>query len=60
VAAAVKEGPQALSPRQKLVLLGDPAALHALHQEVSMSPAAHPAWLAGREARETPRVEAAS
>jgi membrane glycosyltransferase len=46
VAAAVKDGPSALSERQKLFFLTDPLALSQLHFEVWTSPAAHPTWLA--------------
>ncbi len=46
VAAAVEGGPDALTDRQKLFFLADPAALSQLHFHVWVSPAAHPAWLA--------------
>jgi membrane glycosyltransferase len=45
VALALMEGPQALTDRQKLLLLTDPLALSLLHFDVWTSPAAHPAWL---------------
>jgi membrane glycosyltransferase len=53
VAAAVKDGPPALSDRQKLMFLTDPLALSQLHFEVWTSPAAHPSWIAActREGR---------
>ena len=46
VAAAVKDGPRALTDQQKLLFLTDPLALSQLHFEVWTSPAAHPTWLA--------------
>jgi membrane glycosyltransferase len=46
VAAAVKDGPRALTDQQKLFFLTDPLALSQLHFEVWTSPAAHPTWLA--------------
>jgi membrane glycosyltransferase len=48
IAMAVERGPDALSDRQKRLVLTDPVVLSQLHQQVSTSPAAHPAWRARR------------
>jgi membrane glycosyltransferase len=48
VATAVREGPDALTDRQKLVLLADPVALAQLHAEVWISPDTHATWRAPR------------
>jgi membrane glycosyltransferase len=45
VALALKEGPQALTDRQKLFLLSDALALSLLHFDVWTSAAANPGWL---------------
>jgi membrane glycosyltransferase len=54
VASALQRGPNALTAREKLRLLADPAALSQLHILVSASPTAHPAW---RTARHPESVE---
>lgn len=46
VAAAVAKGPNALTDRQKRLLLADRFALSELHHRVSTSAAAHPSWRA--------------
>ena len=46
VAAAVKEGPGALSDEEKLFFLSDPLALSQLHFDVWTAPDAHPDWAA--------------
>jgi len=60
---AVKLGPQALSAKQKAVLLGDAPALSRLHFQVWASPDAHPQWFANMpaavERRAAPRAAAA-
>jgi membrane glycosyltransferase len=48
VALALKEGPRALTDRQKLFLLSDALALSLLHFDVWTSAAAHPGWLGAR------------
>jgi membrane glycosyltransferase len=48
IATAVEQGPDALSDRQKLVVLTDPVMLARLHVEVWTSSAAHPAWRTAR------------
>ena len=48
IAAAAKEGPHALTDRQKLFFLTDRVALSQLHFRVWTSPAAHPSWLGMR------------
>jgi membrane glycosyltransferase len=48
VALALKEGPHALTDRQKLFLLSDALALSLLHFDVWTSAAAHPGWLSTR------------
>jgi membrane glycosyltransferase len=48
VIAAIEHGPDALTDRQKRLVLTDPIALSELHAQVSTSPAAHPAWRAAR------------
>jgi membrane glycosyltransferase len=53
----LREGPQALSPRDRLRLLWDAEAVYDLHQEVWSRPKAdlHPSWLvAQRDAAENP------
>jgi membrane glycosyltransferase len=47
VAAALR-GPDALGPRDRMLLLSDPAALSQLHLAVWTSPAARARWTAGR------------
>jgi membrane glycosyltransferase len=49
VAAALR-GPAALGPRERMLLLNDPAALSQLHFEVWTSPAARARWSAERGA----------
>jgi membrane glycosyltransferase len=44
IATAVARGPAALTDREKLFLLTDPAALSQLHFDVWTSPSAHPSW----------------
>jgi membrane glycosyltransferase len=51
IAAAMEHGPDALSDRQKRLVLTDPVVLSQLHRQVSTSPAAHPAWRTARRAR---------
>jgi membrane glycosyltransferase len=46
VAAALKEGPRALTDADKVFLLTDCLALSQLHFQVWTSPAVHPEWLA--------------
>jgi len=48
VIMAIERGPDALTDRQKRLVLTDPIALSELHAQVSTSPAAHPAWRAAR------------
>ena len=48
VITAIEHGPDALTDRQKRLVLTDPIALSELHAKVSTSPAAHPAWHAAR------------
>jgi len=59
VEEAVKVGPQALSAKQKGMLLGDAPALSRLHFQVWASPDAHPGWFGNApvavERRATPR-----
>jgi len=56
---AVKVGPQALSAKQKGMLLGDAPALSRLHFQVWASPGAHPGWFGNApvavERRSVPR-----
>ena len=47
VERAVAEGPDALSARDKAVLLADPIALSLLHYRVWTLPRVHPGWRAG-------------
>jgi len=41
---ALKQGPDALSAREKITLLSDPLALSQLHFDAWTAPDAHPAW----------------
>src|SRR5262249_13852734 len=59
VSAAVERGPDGLTEREKLTLLGDRLSLALLHRRVTTAPAAHPGWGAERVADEralTPRL----
>jgi len=63
IATAIERGPDALSDRQKRLVLMDPIVLSELHHQVSTSPTAHPAWRTARAletARENEPVAAAS
>jgi membrane glycosyltransferase len=44
IATALGRAPDALSDRQKRLVLTDPVVLCELHLQVATSPAAHPAW----------------
>jgi membrane glycosyltransferase len=46
IATAIERGPDALSDRQKRLVLTDPVVLAQLHRQLATSPAAHPAWRA--------------
>ena len=46
IATAMERGPDALSDRQKRLVLTDPVVLSQLHLQVATSAAAHPAWRA--------------
>jgi membrane glycosyltransferase len=46
--AALRGGPDALTARQKIMLLCDPLALSWLHFQVWTAADAHPAWIAAR------------
>ena len=46
IATAMERGPDALSDRQKRLVLTDPVVLSQLHLQVATSSAAHPAWRA--------------
>jgi membrane glycosyltransferase len=48
IAAAVQRGPDALTDHQKLFFLANPPALVQLHQQIRISPAAHPGWHVAR------------
>lgn len=48
IAAAVEQGPNALSDRQKLYFLTNPIALSELYTQVTACPAAHPDWHVSR------------
>jgi membrane glycosyltransferase len=63
IAAAVAQGPDELTDRQKRLLLGDRIALTELHHRVWTSAAAHPGWRAASAAalpQEIAEVRAAS
>lgn len=52
---ALRHGPTALSPQEKLLLLNDASLLSQLHYQVWTSPLAHPDWLSVKVA--APRMQ---